>query len=71
GWPLAVSPDCRYLACRNEDGFDVMDVQTGKFRGAFACAGPPITAAAFTSDGSKIAVGDYHGTLQIFDVVTG
>ncbi|KAL2183558.1 YVTN repeat-like/Quino protein amine dehydrogenase [Thermothelomyces heterothallicus CBS 203.75] len=71
GWPLAISPDCRYLACRNEEGFDVMDVQTGKFRGEFPWTGPTITAAAFNSDGTKLAIGDYYGNLQIFDVVTG
>ncbi|KAL2150082.1 hypothetical protein VTH82DRAFT_7758 [Thermothelomyces myriococcoides] len=69
GWPLAISPDCRYLACRNEEGFDVMDVQTGKFRGEFPWARPTITAAAFNSDGTKLAVGDYYGNLQTFDVI--
>ncbi|KAK4109006.1 hypothetical protein N656DRAFT_771457 [Canariomyces notabilis] len=28
GWPLCVSPDCRFLACRTEEGFDVSDVAT-------------------------------------------
>lgn len=70
GWPLCVSPDCRYLACRTEDGFDVSDVLTGKFRGEFARAGPPITAAAFDRDGRRLVVGDYAGGLQLFEVVT-
>ncbi|KXX77396.1 Guanine nucleotide-binding protein subunit beta-like protein [Madurella mycetomatis] len=70
GWPLCVSPDCRYLACRTEDGFDVSDVLTGKFRGEFARVGAPITAAAFDRDGSRLVVGDYTGELQVFEVVT-
>ncbi|KAL2198839.1 quinon protein alcohol dehydrogenase-like superfamily [Corynascus similis CBS 632.67] len=71
GWPLAVSPDCRYLACRNEEGFDVMDVQTGKFRGEFAWTGAPITAAAFNSKGTRLAIGVYSGALHLYDIVTG
>ncbi|KAK4462245.1 guanine nucleotide-binding protein subunit beta-like protein [Cladorrhinum samala] len=70
GWPLAVSPDCRYLACRTEDGFDVSDVDTGKFRGDFATRGSVITSAAFTKNGSKIAVGNYDGLIEIYDVIT-
>jgi hypothetical protein len=70
GWPLAVSPDCRYLACRNEEGFDVMDAQTGKFRGEFAWTGDTITAAAFNSDGTRLAIGDHSGVLQLFEIIT-
>jgi WD40 repeat protein len=70
GWPLCVSPDCRYLACRNEEGFDVSDVETGKFRGEFVWTGQPITAAAFDSDGVKLAIGDYGGGVQVFDIIT-
>ncbi|KAH6855338.1 WD40-repeat-containing domain protein [Chaetomium sp. MPI-CAGE-AT-0009] len=70
GWPLAVSPDCRYLVCRNEEGFDVMDVQTGKFRGEFTWPGETITAAAFNSDGTRLAIGDYTGVLQLFEMIT-
>ncbi|KAH6628753.1 WD40-repeat-containing domain protein [Chaetomium tenue] len=70
GWPLSVSPDCRYLACRNEEGFDVMDVQTGKFRGEFAWTGETITAAAFNSEGTRLAIGDHAGMLQLFEIIT-
>ncbi|KAK4133492.1 hypothetical protein BT67DRAFT_442936 [Trichocladium antarcticum] len=70
GWPLCVSPDCRYLACRTEDGFDVSDVLTGTFRGDFAWAGPFLSAAAFSSDGKRLAMGDYAGGLHVFEVVT-
>ncbi|KAK4160794.1 guanine nucleotide-binding protein subunit beta-like protein [Cladorrhinum sp. PSN259] len=70
GWPLAVSPDCRYIACRTEEGFDVSDVDTGRFRGDFATAGSVITCATFTKDGKKIAVGNYEGVIQVYDVIT-
>ncbi|KAK0665746.1 WD40-repeat-containing domain protein [Cercophora samala] len=64
GWPLAVSKDCRYLACRTEDGFDVSDVASGAFRGDFATLGSVITAAAFSNDCTKIAVGDFDGPQE-------
>ncbi|KAK4125167.1 YVTN repeat-like/Quino protein amine dehydrogenase [Parathielavia appendiculata] len=70
GWPLCVSPDCRYLACRTEEGFDVSDVATGKFRGEYAWTGNPITSAAFNGEGTRLAVGDYRGVVQMFDIVT-
>ncbi|KAK4222822.1 WD40-repeat-containing domain protein [Podospora fimiseda] len=70
GWPLAVSPDCRYIVCRTEEGFDVSDVETGRFRGDFCTAGSVVTCAAFTRDGKKIAIGNYDGQLQVYDVVT-
>lgn len=70
GWPLCVSPDCRYLICRTEDGFDVSDVETGKFRGELAIRGQPITSAAVNSDGTRLAVGDYKGGLQMFEILT-
>ncbi|KAK4108751.1 YVTN repeat-like/Quino protein amine dehydrogenase [Canariomyces notabilis] len=70
GWPLAVSPDCRYLACRTEDGVDVSDVATGKFRGEFPRSGPPATAAAFDRDGRRLVIGDYTGGLQLLEVIT-
>jgi len=72
GWPLAVSPDCRYLVCRTETGFDVSDLLTGKILGSHVWDGlprSPITSAAFKSDGTKLAVSDYVGRLAIFELV--
>jgi hypothetical protein len=66
-----VSPDCRYLVCRTEDGIDVSDVWTGKFKGEFAWRGPPITAAAVNEEGTLLAVGDYRGGIQMFEIITG
>ncbi|KAK4177564.1 WD40-repeat-containing domain protein [Triangularia setosa] len=70
GWPLAVSKDCRYLACRTEDGFDVSDAATGAFRGGFATQGSVITSAAFSNDCTKIAVGNFEGNVNVFDIIT-
>ncbi len=69
-WPLCVSPDCRYLVCRTEEGIDVGDVKTGKFRGEFAWKGEPITAAAVNNDGTRLAVGDYGGDIQTYVMIT-
>ncbi|KAK0723657.1 WD40-repeat-containing domain protein [Apiosordaria backusii] len=70
GWPLAVSKDCSYLACRTEDGFDVSDAASGAFRGDFATEGSVITSAAFSNDCKKIAVGNFDGNVDVFDIVT-
>lgn len=70
GWPMCVSPDCRYLACRTEDGFDVSDVLTGKFRGEFPWSGSFLSSAVFTSNGSRLVLGDYSGGMHMFEVVT-
>ncbi|KAK4113211.1 WD40 repeat-like protein [Canariomyces notabilis] len=69
GWPLCVSPDCRFLACRTEEGFDVSDVATGKFRGKYAWTGNSITSAAFNNNATRLAVGDYCGEVHMFDIV--
>ncbi|KAK4098458.1 WD40 repeat-like protein [Parathielavia hyrcaniae] len=69
GRPLYVSPDCQLLACRTEEGFDVSDVATGKFRGEYAWTGNPITSAAFNSNATRLAVGDYCGVVQMFDII--
>lgn len=71
GFPLAISPDCRYLACRTDDGFDVVKVESGQFCGEFAVDGPLITAAAFSHSGNWIAVGRYDGEVGLFEVNTG
>lgn len=70
-WPLCVSPDCRYLVCRTEEGIDVSDLRTGKFKGGFAWRGPPITAAAVNEEATLLAVGDYKGGIQMFEMVAG
>ncbi|KAK0725778.1 Quino protein amine dehydrogenase [Lasiosphaeris hirsuta] len=71
GWPLAVSPDAKYLACRTEDGFDVMEVESGQFCGEVEVRDDLITAAAFTHDGKRVAVGDYVGQVRLYDIKAG
>ncbi|KAK3372054.1 WD40-repeat-containing domain protein [Podospora didyma] len=70
GWPMAISPDCKYLLCRTEDGFDVADVETGRFRGDFVTGGSPLTAGGFSPDNKWIAVGNYNGQVSLFQVIT-
>ncbi|KAK3367173.1 WD40-repeat-containing domain protein [Lasiosphaeria ovina] len=70
GWPLAISPDCCYLVCRTEDGFDVSDVTTGRFRGGHSTGGSPVTAAGFSHDSKWLAIGFFNGQTRLFNIVT-
>lgn len=78
GWPLAISPDCRLLACRTEDGLDISDVYSGQILGEVETAAGIdglVTAAGFSSDGKILAVGRYNGMVDLwntapFDYVT-
>ncbi|KAL7822096.1 YVTN repeat-like/Quino protein amine dehydrogenase [Trichoderma gracile] len=68
GWPLCVSPDCRYIACWTEDGFDVMDAASG----SVVCerlGGPLVTAAGFSADGRVLVVGRINGDVEVWDVL--
>ncbi|CCF35667.1 ribosome assembly protein 4 [Colletotrichum higginsianum] len=69
GWPLAVSPDCRFLACRTDDGVDISDVYSGhvlaEVRTAAGIDGL-VTAAAFSADGRFMAVGRYSGVVEMW-----
>lgn len=57
GWPMAISPDCRFLCCRTDDGVDVSDLYSGrvlytiKFQSGYA------TTAAFSWDGRYLILG--------------
>ncbi|KAJ4286571.1 hypothetical protein N0V88_007993 [Collariella sp. IMI 366227] len=53
------------------DGIEVSDVWTGKFRGEFSWRGPLITAAAVNEEATLLAVGDYKGGIQMFEMITG
>lgn len=69
GWPLCISSDCRYLACRTEEGFDIMEVGSG----AVVCErssgdGELVTAGAFAPDASALLVGKMDGALEVWDV---
>lgn len=73
GWPLCISPDCRYLACRTESGFDIMELMTGRFLGETTEVQRAswITSAAFNNNGTMIAIGTYTGSVQLYKVMPG
>lgn len=56
GVPLAISPDCRFLACRVDNGVDITDLHKGvimftiRFQSGFA------TAAVFSHDSHSLAI---------------
>lgn len=69
GWPLCISPDCRYMACWTEAGFDIMDVASG----AVVCTregGPLVTAADFSADAGILVLGRISGDVEVYDVVS-
>ncbi|KAL6884987.1 WD40-repeat-containing domain protein [Trichoderma longibrachiatum] len=68
GWPLCVSPDCRYIASWTEDGFDVMDAASGRVVGE-RVGGELVTAAGFSVDGRVLVVGRVGGDVEVWDVV--
>ncbi|KAK4443703.1 guanine nucleotide-binding protein subunit beta-like protein [Podospora aff. communis PSN243] len=72
GWPLAISPDCQHLACRTEDGIDVIDVATGVFRSDFPLdpGHALITSAGFSHNNRWLALGDYDGRVTVLEVIT-
>ncbi|KAF7542525.1 hypothetical protein G7Z17_g11491 [Cylindrodendrum hubeiense] len=68
GWPLCISPDCRYMACRTEDGFDIMEVASGGI--VFARdEDVAVTAAAFAADGKTLVIGKMDGNVEVWDLL--
>ncbi|RFU79130.1 hypothetical protein TARUN_3079, partial [Trichoderma arundinaceum] len=68
GWPLCISPDCRYIASWTEDGFDIMDVASG----SVICTqdgGALVTSADFSADGTMLLVGRINGDVEVWDIV--
>lgn len=69
-WPLCVSGDGRWMACRTEEGFDVMDVMTGEVvferRGE---GGGFVSSGAFSEDGRVLVLGGMDGGVDVWDVV--
>ncbi|KAL7920881.1 YVTN repeat-like/Quino protein amine dehydrogenase [Trichoderma austrokoningii] len=68
GWPLCISPDCRYIASWTEQGFDIMDVASG----AVICTregGPLVTSAAFSADGKTLVLGRMSGDVEVWNVL--
>lgn len=69
GWPLAFSADGRYLACRTEEGFDVMEVTSGALIAERKDEGREmVSSAAFSEDGRELLVGYLDGRLDHWQV---
>ncbi|KAH7162270.1 hypothetical protein B0J13DRAFT_4794 [Dactylonectria estremocensis] len=68
GWPLCISADCRLVACRTEDGFDVMDVDSGEVVLA-RDDDVAVTAAVFAVDGKTLVLGKMDGHVEVWDVL--
>lgn len=67
GWPLCLSADGKYLTCRTEAGFDVMDVASA----TVVCARRTediVTAGAFSPDTSMLLLGRMDGVVEAWDI---
>lgn len=67
GWPLCISPDCRYLACRTEDGFDIVELSSGTVLCSETCTAI-VTAGAFSPDSRLLLLGRMDGLLEFWDI---
>lgn len=65
GWPVALSPDCRFLCCRTDDGVDVSDLHTGRVLHSIRFQSGFVTAAAFSADGRYLALGMAGNTMGV------
>lgn len=57
GWPVAISPDCRFLCCRTEDGADISDLYSGRVLYTIKFESGYVTAATFSHDGRYLILG--------------
>lgn len=69
GIPLAISADGKHMLCRNEDGFEIMDILTGVTVAECPGGGTPVTSAAFSVDGSMVLLGRVGGFLEVWDMI--
>lgn len=65
GWPLALSPDLRWVASRTDDGADVAELATGRVVFAARLDTGFVVSAAFSADGRYLVCGrcanGHHG----------
>ncbi|TEA11253.1 Vegetative incompatibility protein HET-E-1 [Colletotrichum sidae] len=65
GWPLAVSPDLRWVASRTDGGADVTDLATGEVVYSATFESGFVSTAAFSGDGKYMVCGrctnGHHG----------
>lgn len=65
GWPVALSPDCRFLLCRNESGVDISDAHSGRVLFTVRFNRGFLTAGAFSADSRFVALGKAAGTVGL------
>jgi WD40 repeat protein len=66
GRPIAISADCRFLACSTHDGVDVSDLHAGRLIHSIRFQTGYVTAAAFSRDGRYLALGKaIDGVLRV------
>jgi WD40 repeat protein len=61
GWPLAASPDLRFLCCRTDQGADVREVASGRVLCRLGFGAGFATAAAWSADSKMLALGRIVG----------
>ncbi|KAH6670348.1 hypothetical protein F5X68DRAFT_224919 [Plectosphaerella plurivora] len=61
GWPLAASPDLRFLCCRTDQGADVREVASGRVLCRLGFGAGFATAAAWSQDSKMLALGRIVG----------
>ena len=72
-WAVAFSPDGKLLATTSQaapDPVQLWDLSTATVRRALKPVWPA-RRIAFTPDGATLAVGQYDGTISLFDTATG
>lgn len=68
GWPLCISPDGSYMACRTEDGFDIMDLSSGVVLWEHK-SDVPVTSGAFSPDSKVFLLGTMEGSVEVWDLI--
>ena len=71
-WPIAFSPDGKWVAIPRRDGtMSVRDLTTWDERRRFGTHGRPVAPWAFSPDGKRLATSGRRGSIQVWDIATG
>jgi WD40 repeat protein len=69
---VAFSPDGSWIvSCSSDHTARIWEVSSGESRAIFEKHGVPITAAAFSTDGLQVALGDAHGCVILWNIFSG
>ncbi|KAK2616520.1 hypothetical protein QQS21_000563 [Conoideocrella luteorostrata] len=74
GWPICISDDTRWMLCRTEDGFDIVDVASGTVvweRREEGGVATMVTAASFSADNQLLLLGRMNGIVEVWDIREG